>query len=309
MEVLRGIEGLPVDDAGTAVTIGFFDGVHRGHQAVIRRTVDVARDRGLLPVAVTFDRHPREVISPGTAPLLLTSLDRKAELISETGIERLLVLPFDEELARWPAHDFIYWVLAAGLHARHVVVGANFTFGFKALGTLQTLADEGPNHGFSAEGVSLLTIDGRRVSSTSVREALSEGDLDWPSTALGRRHVVDGAVVPGAGRGSGLGWPTANLEPLPRLLLPKDGVYAGRAVLEDGSTAVAAISIGTNPTFGQEPRRLEAYLLDFDRDIQGQALTIEFWERLRGQERFDSPEALSERIAEDVERTRGLVQA
>jgi riboflavin kinase/FMN adenylyltransferase len=308
VELVRGIGGLPLGGGGTAVTVGFFDGVHRGHQAVFRRTVDVSRDRGLTPVAVTFDRHPREVISPGTAPQLLTTLERKAELIEATGIASLVVLEFDEAFSLWPAEEFIERVLAGGLDARHLVVGANFTFGFKALGTLRTLVELGPAHGFGAEGVSLLTIEGRRVSSTSIREALAEGDLAWPETALGRWYVVDGHVVRGAGRGADLGWPTANLEIGPRMLMPKDGVYAGLARLPaDGSEYVAAINIGTNPTFGAEPLHLEAYLLDFEGDILGDPLSVEFRVRLRDEAAFDSPEALSEQIAKDVRRTRELV--
>jgi riboflavin kinase/FMN adenylyltransferase len=308
VELVRGIGGLPLRGGGTAVTVGFFDGVHRGHQAVFRRTVDVARDRGLTPVAVTFDRHPREVISPGTAPQLLTTLERKAELVEATGVATLVVLEFDEAFSRWPAEEFIERVLADGLDARHLVVGANFTFGFKALGTLRTLVELGPAHGFGAEGVSLLTIGGRRVSSTSIREALAEGDLAWPEIALGRRYVVDGRVVGGAGRGRDLGWPTANLEIGPRMLMPKDGVYAGLARLPaDGSEHVAAINIGTNPTFGAEPLHLEAYLLDFEGDILGDPLSVEFWVRLRDEAAFDGPEALSEQIADDVRRTRELI--
>ena len=308
MELVRGIGGLPIGAGGSAVTVGFFDGVHRGHQAVFRRTVDVARDRGIPPVAVTFDRHPREVISPGTAPQLLTTLDRKAELIEATGVGTLVVLEFDEAFSRWPAEEFIERVLVDGLEARHLVVGANFTFGFKALGTLRTLVELGPAHGFTAEGMSLLTVGGRRVSSTSIREALAEGDLSWPETALGRRYEVDGRVVRGAGRGADLGWPTANLEIGPRMLMPKDGVYAGLARLPgDGSERVAAINIGTNPTFGGEPLHLEAYLLDFEGDVLSQRLSIEFWARLRDEATFESPQALSAQIAEDVRRTRDLV--
>jgi riboflavin kinase / FMN adenylyltransferase len=307
VDLVRGVGGLPLQAGGTAGTVGFFDGVHRGHRAVIRRTVDVARDRGLTPVAVTFDRHPREVISPGTAPQLLTTLERKAELIEALGIGALVVLEFDEAFSRWPAERFIERVLAAGLEARHLVVGANFTFGFKALGTIRTLVEQGPAHGFTAEGMSLLTVGGRRVSSTSIREALAEGDLAWPETALGRRYAVDGRVIRGAGRGADLGWPTANLEIGPRMLMPKDGVYAGLARLAAGPEHVAAINIGTNPTFGAEPLHLEAYLLDFEGDLLGEAMSIEFWARLRDEAAFETPHALSAQIAEDVKRTAELV--
>jgi len=306
MDVVRGVGELPGGTSGSAVTIGFFDGVHRGHRSVIGRTVEVARRRGLRPVAVTFDRHPRETLTPGTAPLLLTTLDRKMGLIAELGIETLVVLEFTEDFSSWPAGEFVERVLARGITARHVVVGSNFTFGHKAMGNLVTLADLGAVEGFTVEGVGLLKVGGRTVSSTSIREALSDGDLVWPTEALGRRFVLDGTVVPGAGRGRMLGFPTANLDVSPRLLVPGDGVYAGRA-FTGGRTHTAAINIGVNPTFGAEPRHVEAFLLDFEGELTGQTMSIEFWQRLRHEERFDSAEALSGQIRADVERTRRLI--
>ncbi len=306
MELLQGLASLPIDAGPTVVTVGFFDGVHRGHQAVFRRTVHAARERGLTPVAVTFDRHPREVLTPGREPRLLTTVERKASLIEGAGIEVLVVVEFTEEFSRWPAEEFVRRVLAEGLHAEHAVVGANFTFGYRAAGTVEVLEEVGPGHGFTAEGVALVDLDGRRVSSSSVREALAGGDLAWPAAALGRRYVVDGTVVTGHGRGKDLGFPTANLRTWPRLLLPGKGVYAGRAQFDDHAH-VAAISVGTNPTFGVEPLHVEAYLLDFEGDILGEPLAVEFWARLRDEARFDSPEELVKAIAEDVERTREIV--
>lgn len=306
MEVLNGIGALPIEGE-SAITVGFFDGVHLGHQAVIRRTVEVARERRLRVVGITFDRHPREILTPDNVPQLLTTLRRKAELIEVIGVDTLLVLTFDEPFSRWPPEEFVERVLAKGLSTRHAVVGENFTFGYKAAGNLQVLTELGVGHGFSVEGVALLSIDGRAVSSTSVREAIASGDLQWPETALGRRYVVEGTVVPGAGRGAGLGFRTANLRTPARILLPGRGVYAGRAFVE-GSTWAAAINVGINPTFGQEAFHLEAHLLGFEGDLQGKVMAIELWERLRDEVRFDSPEALAEQIREDVERTRTLVR-
>src|SRR5262245_50852601 len=306
MERLYGLEALPRPDGRAVVTVGFFDGVHLGHRAVLRRTVEVGRERGLPSVAVTFDSHPREVLTPGKEPRLLTTVERKADLIEEVGVDVLLVLEFTEEVSRWPAEDFISRVLVGGLHADHCVMGANFTFGHRAAGTVEMLIEVGPRHGFTAERVDLLDIDGRRVSSSSIRDGLAEGDLEWPRTALGRRFVLDGTVVGGAGRGRGLGFPTANLRTWPRLLLPGRGIYAGRAAV-DGGTHVAAVSVGTNPTFGVEPLHVEAFLLDFDRDIVGDPISIEFWAYLRDEETFDSAEELSDAIARDVRRTRQLV--
>jgi riboflavin kinase/FMN adenylyltransferase len=192
------------------------------------------------------------------------------------------------------------------LRAGDVVVGANFTFGYKALGNIGTLNEFADAGGFTVEAMGLLTIEGRRVSATSVREALAAGDLEWPGTALGRRYAVDGTVIKGARRGAKLGFPTANLEPLDRLLLPADGVYAGTATV-DGRVHTAAINIGVNPTFGQEPRRLEAFLLDFEGDILGHGMTVEFWARLRDEIQFESVDDLVQAIREDVQRTRELV--
>jgi riboflavin kinase / FMN adenylyltransferase len=307
MDLVTGIASLPLGRGPTAVTVGFFDGVHLGHRAVIGRTVEVARKGGLTPVAVTFDRHPRETLTPGQAPGLLTTMERKAELIAALDIEALMVLEFDQDFSRWPPEDFVSRVLVDGLAARSVVVGANFTFGHKAKGNLEVLTALGETFGFDTEGVSLLTVDGRPVSSSSIREALSAGDLGWPTAALGRRALVDGVVVPGAGRGRGLGFPTANLSVPPRILLPGEGVYAGRAYA--GSEAwVAAINVGTNPTFGAEPLHVEAFLLDFEGDVKGQPLSLEFWERLRDELRFESAEDLARQIKEDVERTREVVR-
>jgi riboflavin kinase/FMN adenylyltransferase len=282
--------------------------VHRGHQAVIRRAVQTARERDLTAVAATFDRHPREVFSPGREPRLLTTLERKEALIAELGVDALVVLEFTEEFSRWPPSDFVDRVLVKGLDARHVAVGQNFTFGFRAAGTVDVLAELGRGSGFSVEGMALMRLGDRIVSSSSIREALIAGDLDWPKEALGRRFLLDGRVVRGAGRGAGLGWPTANLQTLPRLLLPGHGVYAGRADVE-GRRYRAAVNVGVNPTFGQEPVHVEAYLLDFDDGLLGKELAVEFWARLRDEIRFESPQALAEQIGEDVERTRELVPA
>jgi riboflavin kinase / FMN adenylyltransferase len=305
MEILQGTDSLPVDGP-SSVTVGFFDGVHRGHQTVIRRTVEAARRDGFRSVAVTFDRHPLQTLSPGKVPPLLTTLRRKAQLIEELGVETLFILEFTEEVSRWPPGAFVDRVVVRGLSARHVAVGSNFTFGHKAAGNLRVLTDLGRSGGFTVEGVSLFTIDGRRVSSTSIREALAEGDLDWPTRALGRRYAVEGTVVPGAGRGKGLGFPTANLRTPEGLLLPARGVYAGRAGMA-GRWWKAAVNIGTNPTFGQEPLHLEAHLLDFAGDLDAEVLTVEFWARLRDEERFDSAGELTRQIGHDVERTRVLV--
>ena len=307
MEIVRGFDSLPVGDEPAVVTVGFFDGVHLGHRAVLERTVEAAAERSVRSIAVTFDRHPREILTPGQEPRLLTTVDRKARLVAATGIDVLVVLEFTESFSRVPAEDFVRDVLVGGLHAVHAVMGANFTFGHRAAGTIDRLPELGAPHGMTAEGVPLFELEGRRVSSSSVRDALSAGDLAWPLEALGRRFVLDGEVVSGHGRGKGLGYPTANLRTWPRLLLPGQGIYAGVAQ-HGGKRFLAAIAVGTNPTFGVEPLHVEAFLLDFeDRDIRGEPLAVSFWERLRDEVRYDSVDELVQAIDVDVERTRAAV--
>jgi riboflavin kinase/FMN adenylyltransferase len=308
MLIVDGIGALPLEDRPCVVTVGFFDGVHRGHQAVFARTVEAARERGVRSVAVTFDRHPREILTPGNEPRLLTTVERKASLIEATGVDVLVVLAFTRAFSEVPASDFVGDILVGGVHAVHAVMGANFTFGHRAAGTIENLPELGSAFGLTAEGVGLVDLGGRTVSSSSIREAVAAGDLTWPLEALGRRFVLDGEVVTGHGRGRDLGYPTANLRTWPRLLLPGQGIYAGIAE-HDGDRHVAAIDVGTNPTFGVEPLHAEAFLLDYaGSDLVGEPLAIEFWERLRDEVRYGSVEELVAAIADDVARTRAVVR-
>ena len=288
------------------MTVGFFDGVHLGHRRVFDLVVERARERGVRSVAVTFDRHPREVLHPGTEPRLLTSVERKAELVASSGIDILVVLEFDRDFSLITADAFVRDVLVRGVHAQHAVMGANFTFGYRAQGTMALLAVLGEPLGLTTEVVDIVELDGRPVSSTSIRESLGSGGLAWPRRALGRRFVLDGQVVYGHGRGTDLGYPTANLQTWPRLMLPGQGIYAGTADV-GGRRYRAAIDVGTNPTFGVDPLHVEAFLLEFQGELHGDPLSIEFWERLRDEERYGSVEELVSAIATDVERTRELV--
>ena len=309
MRIVEGIERLPLQDGPSVVTVGFFDGVHLGHRAVFARTVEAARERDVRSVAVTFDRHPREVLTPGSEPRLLTTVERRAALIRATGIDELVVLSFTKEFSRIPAEVFVERVLVNGVHGVHAVMGRNFTFGYRAAGTIDNLPELGAPFGLTSEGVELVDVDGVRVSSSSVREALAAGDLEWPRIALGRRFVLDGEVVAGHGRGKGLGYPTANLRTWPRLLLPGQGIYAGVAELA-GRRYPAAIDVGTNPTFGTEPLHAEAFLLDYEGDdLRGEPLALEFWKRLRDEVRYETVDALVAAIADDVARTRLLFPA
>lgn len=309
VQIVEGLTSLPLDDAPCVVTVGFFDGVHLGHQEVIGRTVRHAAERGTRSVAVTFDRHPREVLAPGSEPRLLTTVERKAALIGALGIDVLVVLAFTPEFSHVPAEAFVADVLVAGIHAVHAVMGANFTFGHRAAGNVRNLPELGAPHGLTGEAVELVDVEGRTVSSSSIRDALSDGDLTWPRTALGRRFVLDGEVESGHGRGKGLGYPTANLRTWPRLLLPGQGIYAGVAE-HRGRRHAAAIDVGTNPTFGTEPLHAEAFLLDFEGDdLRDESLAIEFWSRLRDEIKFGSVDDLVAAIADDVDRTREIVRS
>jgi len=307
VRIRAGADALPLDDRPSVVTVGFFDGVHLGHQAVLARAVAEAQHRGVRSVAVTFDRHPREVLAPGTEPRLLSSVERKAALIEDRGIDELVVLPFDRDFSLIPAEDFVADVLVGAIHARHAAMGSNFTFGFKALGTMENLPALAEPFGMTAEAVPLVDLEGRTVSSTSIRDALAAGELGWPHRALGRRFVLDGEVVTGHGRGRELGYPTANLRTWPRLLLPGQGIYVGVAELH-GRRYRTALDVGTNPTFGVEPLHVEAFLLDFEaEDLPGQPLSIAFWERLRDEVRYEAVEELVAAIEADVVRARAAV--
>ncbi len=306
--IVEGFSGL--EPAASAVAIGFFDGVHRGHRAIIDRARQVAHERGLRSVVVTFDRHPMEVVAPGSQPRLLQSLGRRVRTLAEQGVDVVVVLPFDDDLRHLAPEDFVGWVLTGPLVAAAVVVGANFRFGHKAAGDVATLAEIGSREGFSAEGVTLLTdADGAVISSTAIRTALDEGDLATASRMLGRPHAVDGLVVRGDRRGSSLGYPTANLHVDPRIAVPAPGVYATEFCHPDGRVLPAATSVGTNPTFGGHELRVEAYLLDVDEDLYGLDVALAFRERIRGQMTFDRVGDLVAQMDDDVVAVRRILGA
>lgn len=300
MERWRGTDSRPADWPGSVVTIGVFDGVHRGHQVIIDAAVREARSDGLPSVALTFEPHPTEVLRPGTHPAVLTGVAHKADLVAARGIDVLCLLPFTIEFSRLSPEEFAGHVLAEQLAARHVVVGANFRFGAKAAGDVETLARFGAAMGFETHAVPLATNHGSRYSSTAIRQLVAAGDVEAAAAALGRDHRVTGVVVRGDARGRELGYPTANLDTIPYAAVPGDGVYAGRFLRRDGTVLAAAISVGTNPTFAGTERRVEAYCLDFDGDLYGEAAGVEFTTRLRGQVRFDGIDALIEQMARDV---------
>ena len=285
------------------LTVGVFDGVHRGHQQLIKTAVRQARERDLPSVLLTFDPHPAEVVRPGSHPAQLTTLRRRADLVEELGVDVFCVLPFTPELSRTPADEFVHEILVERLHAAVVIVGENFTFGHKAAGDIELLRRLGNRFGFIAESFRLVTIDSVTYSSTYIRACIDAGDVAAAGDALGRPHRLDGIVVRGDQRGRQLGYPTANLSTPRYAAVPADGVYACWFV-HRGKPLPAAVSVGSNPTFSGRERRVEAYVLDVDADYYGESVGLDFVARLRGMEKYASADALRRQIDDDVVRTR-----
>lgn len=301
------MHALEPPESGSVVTIGTFDGVHLGHRALIARAVSTARALNVPACAVTWDRHPLATLRPEAAPPLLTSPERRLELLEDTGLDAVAVLPFDSDFASWPPEKFVLDVLVKGLAARSVVVGDGWRFGRRAAGDVALLERLGRDLGFDAAGIDLRAADGEAVSSSRIRAAVAGGDVETAASLLGRPFDLDGEVIRGEARGKELGFPTANMAPDPSLVRPSRGVYACRARVE-GSWFKAAVNVGVNPTFGEgAPLRVEAYLLDFSGDLYGSVVRIEFLERLRDERRFDSVDALVQQMGRDVAATRRLL--
>jgi len=276
------------------VAVGTFDGVHLGHREVIRGADTV----------LTFDPHPSMVVAPGGAPKLLTTLERKAELIGALGVQELVIIPFDREFAARQAQAFVDDVLVGALQATHVSVGENFRFGHKAQGDCELLAGDAR---FETRVVPLLEIDGEVVSSSHIRGLVLGGALDYAGRLLGDPFSATGEVVHGDARGRTLGYPTANLLPRAGFVVPGHGVYACRAHTADGAVHAAATNVGVRPMFVTGRGELiEAFLIDFDGDLYDQELRVDFLRRLRGERRFDSVDALIEQMARDVDAAREI---
>jgi riboflavin kinase / FMN adenylyltransferase len=307
----RGLEDIPEDWGRSVVTIGSYDGVHRGHQVIISRTVARARELGVPAVVVTFDPHPSEVVRPGSHPPLLAPHHRRAELMAGLGVDAVLILPFTKEFSRLSPGDFVVKVLVDKLHACAVVEGPNFRFGHRAAGDVAFLQELGSSYDYQVEVVDLYERGsaggGEPFSSTLARRLVAEGDVAGAMEVLGRPHRVEGVVVHGAQRGRQLGFPTANLDTLPHTAIPADGVYAGWLTAE-GEAMPAAISVGTNPQFDGTQRTVEAHVIDrVGLDLYGLHVQVDLLAYLREQETFDSVEGLLERIAGDVKRARELI--
>lgn len=311
MAIWTDIEGAattPVADPAV-VTIGVFDGVHRGHRTLIDEARREADERGAVVVAVTFWPHPVAVLAPDRAPVRLTSIERRVELLHEAGADHVRVLAFSRDLAAWDPERFIDEVVMDQCHAVHVVVGENFRFGAKAAGDVALLGAAGAQRGFTVTGVEL-TGDSAPFSSTRARQLLADGDVVAVSAILGRPHEVAGEVVHGDHRGAQLGFPTANVLVDDAVAAPADGVYACWLVRADGSRLPAATSVGTNPTFaGVAGRRVESYVLDRDDlDLYGEHVRVEFVERLREMTAFDDVDALVQQMRADVDAARTILR-
>lgn len=310
MTIWRDFPGAAADarQEPAVVTIGNFDGVHRGHQALLAR----ARELGRPVVAVSFDPHPARVFAPDRAPHLLCSLARRVELLGEHGADEVRLLAFDREMASWSPEEFIDRVLTRELKATAVVVGENFRFGARAAGDVALLRELGERNGFVAEGLGLITDHDDGVSSvlcsTLARERIAAGDMPGAAAVLGRNAEVSGVVRRGDGRGKGLGFPTANVPVDESFAVPPDGVYAGYVVVDDARHP-AAISVGTNPTFGGVERRVESFVLDTPGgiDLYDREIRVEFVQRLRGMETFDGVDALVAQMHDDVAVARELL--
>jgi riboflavin kinase/FMN adenylyltransferase len=309
----QGLDDVPGDWGSSVVTIGVFDGVHRGHQRIVSGAADAGAERGLPVVVITFDPHPAEVIHPGSHPPLLCTTRRRAQLLAGLGAEAVCVLPFTYEFSQLGPDEFVRVVLMDRLHARRVVVGENFRFGHRAAGDVALLAELGEKYDFAAVGVPLLADGGVIISSSGIRARLAAGDTVGAHRDLGRPHRVEGVVVRGHQRGRALGFPTANLETPAHTAVPADGVYAGwlARLDEEGHEEKrwpAAISVGTNPTFDGRERTVEAYALDRDDlDLYGVHAAVDFAARLRGMVRFESAAALAAAMRRDVDEARTLI--
>ena len=299
MKVVYGIENLPSSDKKRVVTVGFFDGVHKGHQAVIKEAVKEAQRQKAESAALTFEPHPLEVLKPGSHPAILTNIRLKAKLIEALGIDIFLVVRFTKKLAQLSPRQFIDQVLVGELRAATIVVGENFKFGRGQGGDISFLKSYGEQRNLKVVAVPSLKVKGKAVSSTLLRQLLSEGDLKAVQEIQGRYPQITAKVVRGRGEGTSLGFSTANLEITENSSLPAKGVYAGYIRL-NGIEKACAIYVGTSPTFDLKERRLEVHIFNFEGNLYGQQVDVEFKAKIRNERKFPDREALAAQIKKDV---------
>ena len=308
MRIFGSMDDVPDDFGPSAVTIGKFDGVHSGHRRVIGELREIAAEQSLLSTVVTFDRHPLTLLKPEIAPAPLVSLAQKVELLGSLGVDATLVLKFDKELSQRSPQNFVQSILVDALHAKVVLVGSDFRFGARGAGDITLLREMGTDLGFEVRVVDdVRSTEGRRASSTWIRELLAEGRVSEAGELLGYPPCVRAIVVHGEKRGRELGYPTANLAPSPEGLIPADGVYAAWATIGEDRFP-AAVSVGNNPTFDGVPeKRVEAHLLDQDLDLYGRTIEIAFVEYVRGMVKFTNIDGLIAQMDDDTERVRAVL--
>ena len=303
MSVTYGLEKISPELHGSALAVGVFDGVHWGHRAIFERLIEVSSEAGIRSVALTFEKHPAELLAPKTAPCYITTLEQRLELILAAGVERIVVAEFDAPLASLTPEDFLRRVVCDQFKARHIVVGSNFRFGRDRKGDIRYLASAAPAMGLGLSVVPSVVIGGGPVSSTRVRTVIARGDVETAAKLLGRRFTLRGTVVTGDRRGRSLGFPTANLQTSPRQLLPARGVYAVEAaVLKSVYSGVC--SIGCRPTFGGGQDTIEVHLMGFEGGIYGETLDVVFCRRLRDEMVFETADKLAQQIRKDLQRVR-----
>lgn len=287
------------------IALGFFDGVHLGHGALLKRTVELAKALNAVPTAHTFAAHPSTLVTHKPTPLLSTPEDRAYLMKSLYGIQEVIAAPFDREMMTMPWEDFVTGYLVGGLNCVGVVVGHDYRFGYKGEGTPERLKDLCGKLSLACEVVEKVALDGRTVSSTYIRSLVEEGDMETARRYLAHPHLLRGSVRHGKGLGRTLGFPTVNIVPAEGILLPAYGVYATKVTLEDGRSYPAATNVGVRPTVEDEKRvTVEAFLLDFQGDVYGQRVSLEFYRRLRGERRFDSLEDLRREVMKNAHQTR-----
>jgi riboflavin kinase / FMN adenylyltransferase len=289
-------------DSATTVTIGNFDGVHRGHEKILRRVRDLALEQKLSPAVLTFYPHPARVLRPSDAPLLLMTLEQRLAAIEATGVDSVLLIHFDAELAKVGPEDFVRRFLVDTMQAKAVLIGANFRFGHRQAGDAKMLADLGQRRGFATQIVPPVIVNDVIVSSTAIRHAVRDGLVAEARQMLGKPFALAGEIRPGTGQGRKLVVPTLNLS-TPQELLPKNGVYATEAVVE-GKVYRAATNVGVRPTFNGAGVSVESHLFDFNENLTSGLLEVRFWSRLRDEQKFAGPEALKKQVLGDLERAR-----
>jgi riboflavin kinase/FMN adenylyltransferase len=305
MRILSGSEVFNKNFIKSAVTIGNFDGVHRGHLELFNRLKEISAAHGLPSVVVTFEPHPLKVLSPDSAPSLITTFDQKIALISDSGVDCLVVVPFTIELSQMSAEDFVLRILCESLGMRHILIGHDYAFGRGREGSYETLELLGLDHGFTLDDLEPIGHGNMIYSSSLVRSQLFSGDMTAVSGILGRYYMISGAVVHGREIGHSIGFPTANIS-TSNELIPPDGVYAVMALIE-GRLVKGACNIGVNPTFGGGSRTIEVFLLDFTGQIYGKEIAVYFVKKLRDVMKFPDTVSLIEAISNDVERTRAIL--